>query len=67
MPPAPPPDLGLGKIMAIAGSLLVAIQLTRAVRSWWGRRQRAKQRAELARAALAPKNAESPAAPPRKD
>lgn len=50
MPTAPPPDLGLGKVMAIAGSLLVAVQLTRAVRSWWGRRWRAKQRDQLGRA-----------------
>lgn len=54
MPAAPPPDLGLGKVMAIAGSLLVAIQLTRAVRAWWGRRQRTKQRLEMARTGKPP-------------
>lgn len=66
MPVAPPPDMGMGKLMAVAGSLLVAIQLTRAVRSWWGRRLRAKQRQQLARQDLgAPAKAPTPAKGPQ--
>lgn len=47
MPAATPPDLGLGKVMAIAGGLLVAIRLGQAVRAWWSRRRRKLQRLKM--------------------
>lgn len=47
MPAATPPDLGLGKVIAIAGGLLMVLRLGQAVRAWWGRRRRAQQRMEM--------------------
>lgn len=58
MAAATPPDLGLGKVMAIAGGLLVVIRLSQAVRAWWGRRRRAQQRLKMD---------EKAASTPRKD
>lgn len=49
MPPAPP-DLGLGKVIAVAGSLLFLIQMVRSTRAWWARRQRARRQADAQRA-----------------
>ena len=47
MPAATPPDLGLGKVMAIAGGLLMAIRLSQAVRAWWSRRRRSQNRLKM--------------------
>ncbi len=52
--PIGPPDLGMGKAMAVAGSLLMAITMVRGLRAWWARRKRAKARAEQT-----PKNAKN--------
>lgn len=42
--PSGPPDLGMGKVMAVAGSLLMVITIARGLRAWWARRKRAQAR-----------------------
>jgi len=34
----------MGKVMAVAGSLLMAITIARGLRAWWARRKRAQAR-----------------------
>lgn len=47
MPAATPPDLGIGKVIAIAGGLLMVLRLGQALRAWWGRRRRRLQRVHM--------------------
>ncbi len=40
MPPAPPDLFGIGKVLAIAATLLFAIRVFQSVRNWYGKRRR---------------------------
>ncbi len=47
--PLQPPDLGLGKFLAVAGSVLMLWRIIQGIRTWRGNRLRARRQADLQR------------------
>lgn len=47
--PLQPPDLGLGRVLAVAGSLLMLWRIVQGIRTWRGNRERVRRQAEMQR------------------